>query len=628
MGTFLRNPNFYLMILLDAFLVGAAYLLAFLLRFEGQVPQGDWAHFRDTLPYIIPLKLIFFALFGLYRGMWRYTSLMDLLNIVRTTLIASAGLALFILVTYQFRGFPRSIFILDGILTFVLVGGVRAAIRLVLTEKRKNWKGLFRIFSSRTREESRRPRKRLLIIGAGNSGEKMLREIQENSRLNYEVAGFLDDNPGKKGMRIHGVPVLGSVSRIMQLAYNDEMDEILIAMPSAPAQEMRRIVQLCDATGLKCRTTPALGELIDGKVSIKTVREVSFEDLVVRDEVKLDQEEIAHILRQKRVLVTGAGGSVGSELIRQICRFRPLAVGLLEMNELNLYRMEMECRQRFPYVKVYNFLVDIRRREALDRTFREFRPHVVFHAAAYKHVPIQERYPWEAVYNNVIGSRNLVAASLEGRVERFVLVSSDKAVRPANVMGATKRLAEMMIEGYNGNSRTRFMAVRFGNVLGSSGSVIPLFQDQIARGGPVTVTHPDMTRYFMSVSEAAQLILQAGAMGKGGEIFILDMGKPVRILDMARDLIRLHGYEPEVDIPIQYIGLRPGEKLHEELITEGEGIVNTAHKKIMVLRGNQPWEPGPLNEQVDDLLSITRNYDCPSIKKKLQELIPDYTPQL
>ena len=374
MGTFLRNPNFYLMIFLDAFLVGAAYMLAFLLRFEGQVPQGDWAHFRDTLPYIIPLKLIFFALFGLYRGMWRYTSLMDLLNIVRTTLIASAGLALFILVNYHFRGFPRSIFVLDGILTFVLVGGARAAIRLVLTEKRKTWKGLFRIFSSRTRNESRRPRKRVLIIGAGNTGEKILREIQENPRLNYEVVGFLDDNQGKKGMRIHGVPVLGSVSRIMDLAYNDEMDEILIAMPSAPAQEMRRIAQLCDATGLKCRTTPALGELIDGKVSIKTVREISFEDLVVRDEIKLDQEEIARAFRQKRVLVTGAGGSVGSELIRQICRFRPLAVGLVEMNELNLYRMEMECRQRCPYVKAYDYLVDIRRREALNRTFREFRP--------------------------------------------------------------------------------------------------------------------------------------------------------------------------------------------------------------------------------------------------------------
>jgi len=627
MGTFLRNPNFYLMIFLDAFLVGTAYALAFLLRFEGQVPPREWMHFRNTLPYIVPLKLILFALFGLYRGMWRYTSLMDLVNILKTSLVSSAGLALFILMTYQFRGFPRSVFVLDWILTFVLVGGIRAAIRLVLREQRRACEGFFRLISSRSQKESRRPKKRLLIIGAGHTGEKMLREIQENPRLNYEVVGFLDDAPGKKGMRLHGVPVLGAVSRIMQLAYNDEMDEILIAMPSATAQEMRRIVQLGDATGLKCRTTPALGELIDGKVSFKAVREISFEDLVVRDEVKLNQEEIARILRQKRVLVTGAGGSVGSELTRQVCRFRPLAVGLVEMNELNLYRMEMECHQRFPYVKSYNYLVDVRRREALDRTFREFRPQVVFHAAAYKHVPIQERYPWEAVYNNVIGSRNLVEASLQAEVERFVLVSSDKAVRPTNVMGATKRLAEMMIEGYNGNSSTRFMAVRFGNVLGSSGSVIPLFQEQIARGGPVTVTHPDMTRYFMSVSEAAQLILQAGAMGQGGEIFILDMGKPVRILDMAREVIHLHGYEPEVDIPIQYIGLRPGEKLFEELITEGEGIVNTSHKKIMVLRDKNSWDPSVLGLQVDELLSITRNYDCRSIKRKLQELIPEYSPQ-
>lgn len=361
---------------------------------------------------------------------------------------------------------------------------------------------------------------------------------------------------------------------------------------------------------------------------IKAIREISFEDLVVRDEVHLNQEKIARYLRQKRVLVTGAGGSVGSELIRQICRFHPQAVALVEMNELNLYRMEMECRQRFSYVNVANYLVDIRRKEALDRTFREFKPQVVFHAAAYKHVPIQERYPWEAVYNNVIGTRNMVETTLEAGVNRFVLVSSDKAVRPANVMGASKRLAEMMIECIDGSSKTRFMAVRFGNVIGSSGSVIPLFQEQIARGGPVTVTHPDIIRYFMSVSEAAQLILQAGAMGKGGEIFILDMGKPVRILDMARDLIRLHGYEPEADIPIQFVGLRPGEKLYEELITEGEGIVNTSHRKIMVLRGNHTWDRKILDDHINELLGVTRKYDGLSIKQKLQELVSDYTPQI
>lgn len=615
-------------LLLDSSFILAAFLLAFLLRFEGQVPAREWANLEKTIPYIVPLKLILFGAFGFYGGMWRYTSLVDLLNILKTTLIASAALAFFILFTYQFKGFPRSVFILDWILTFILISGLRVGIRLLLNSREKSLRSLWRSVWRRSGENRQRPKKRLLIIGAGDTGEKMLREIKENPRLNYEVIGFVDDNHGKKGMRIHGVPVLGSVGKILNLAYNDEMDEILIAMPSATAREMRRIVEFCDATGLKCRTTPALGELIDGKVSIKTVREISFEDLVVRDEVHLDQEEIARYLRHKRVLVTGAGGSVGSELIRHICRFRPQAVALVEMNELNLYRMEMECRQRFAYVNIGNYLVDIRRKEALDRTFGEFRPQVVFHAAAYKHVPIQERYPWEAVYNNVIGTRNLVGASLEAGVHRVVLVSSDKAVRPTNVMGATKRLAEMMIECMNGNSSTRLMAVRFGNVLGSSGSVIPLFQEQIARGGPVTVTHPDIIRYFMSVSEAAQLILQAGAMGKGGEIFVLDMGKPVKILDMARDLIRLHGYEPEVDIPIQFIGLRSGEKLYEELITEGEGAVSTSHKKIMVLRGNHTWDPRILDEQIDELLAITRMYDGPSIKHKLQELVPDYTAQI
>ena len=368
-ANFLRNRNFYLLLLLDGGLVMAAYLVAFLLRFEGQVPPSEWVNLKNTLPYIVPLKLILFGAFGLYRGMWRYTSLFDLFNILKTTSISSAILALFILFTYQYKGFPRSVFILDWILTFIFISGNRVAVRLLLTAKEGKLGSLWRIVSSGGKESGQRPPKRLLIIGAGDTGEKMLREIKENPRLNYEVVGFVDDNPNKKGMRIHGVPVLGSVGRIRDLAYNDEFDEILIAIPSATAQQMRRIVEFCDATGLKCRTTPALGELIDGKVSIKTIREISFEDLAVRDEVHLNQEEIAPYLRQKRVLVTGAGGSVGSELIRQICRFRPQAVALVEMNELNLYRMEMECRQRFPYVNVANYLVDIRRKEAFGPDF-------------------------------------------------------------------------------------------------------------------------------------------------------------------------------------------------------------------------------------------------------------------
>ncbi|MBW2596707.1 MAG: polysaccharide biosynthesis protein, partial [Deltaproteobacteria bacterium] len=345
-----------------------------------------------------------------------------------------------------------------------------------------------------------------------------------------------------------------------------------------------------------------------------------------REEVFLDNEAISRYLKQKRILITGAGGSIGAELVRQACRFNPSAVALLEMSELNLFRMEAECKQRFGFVDTPGYLVDIRRRGALEKVFQDFCPQIVFHAAAYKHVPLQELHPWEAVYNNVMGSQNLTEAAAKHKAERFVLVSTDKAVRPINVMGATKRLSEMLVESMGKRSSTNFLAVRFGNVIASSGSVSRTFQDQIARGGPVTVTHPEVTRYFMSISEAAQLILQAGAMGRGGETFILDMGKPVRILDMVHDLIRLNGLEPEVDIPIQFIGLRPGEKLYEELITEGEGIVPTDHEKILVLRGDG-YNYESLNKKIDELLLVADTYDATAIKKKLKEIIPEYTPQ-
>lgn len=616
MKNLLRKKSIYFKMVIDSSLILGAYGLAYLLRFEGQIPSAYAGIFQTTSLYLVPLKLLIFWNFGLYRGVWRYTSLVDFSQVLKATLFALCGEIVAVLILHPVRGFPRSLFILDWILTFIFITGVRVATRFILTETEKGkppgnlpW-----------------PKKMLLIIGAGDAGEKILREIRDNPRLKYEVVGFLDDDPGKKGMSIHGVPVLGEVSRIMDLAARKAMDEILIAMPSASSKQMRRIVEACEATGLKYRTTPAMGEIIDGSLSFRAIREVSFEDLLNRQEVHLDQEGIARYLRQKRVLVTGAGGSVGSELIRHICCYHPQAVALLEMNELNLYRMEMECRQRFAYVPTANFLVDIRRREALERAFRVFRPQVVFHAAAYKHVPLQELYPWEAVYNNVIGTRNLVEISQERGAERFVLVSTDKAVRPVNVMGATKRVAELLVEGRNGDSPTRFMAVRFGNVARSSGSVIPLFEEQIARGGPVTVTHPEMVRYFMSIQEAAQLILQAGAMGEGGEIFILDMGQPVRILDLAKDLIRLYGLEPEQDIPIRFIGLRPGEKLYEELITEGEGIVNTTHEKILVLRG-KTCDVNSLNAEINELLAVTRTYRASSIRRKLQEMVPDYTPQ-
>ena len=609
--------NLSIMIGADAFLVAFSFFGAYGLRFEFIIPSKEWETFIQTLPFVLMVKMGTFAFFHLYQGMWRYTSLVDLVKVVKAVLASSLLIVLSIFMLNRLSGYPRSIFLIDGILTFLAIGGIRLLIRLYFSSVTPV--DFFPAFNRKKQEG-----KRLLIIGAGDAAEKVLREIRDNPDVLLIPVGLMDDEPTKQGKTIHGVPVLGTIEEIDRLSV--VFDEILIAIPSVRGEEMRRIVTLCEKTGKRFRTIPGIGELIDGKVSIKTIREVTLADLLGREEVRLNQEEIIKYLRGRKVLITGAGGSIGSELVRQVTRFFPKAVALVDVTELNLFRIEMECRQRFESISVESFLVDIRHRESVDRVFREFNPQVVFHAAAYKHVPLQELHPWEAVFNNIHGTRNLVEAAEVHGVERFVQVSTDKAVRPTNVMGASKRVAEMIAECRNGDSSSRFVAVRFGNVVGSSGSAIPVFQEQIARGGPVTVTHPEITRYFMSIPEAAQLILQAGAMGKGGETFILEMGKPVRIVDLARDLIRLHGLEPEKDIPIQFIGLRPGEKLYEELITEGEGIVATAHKKIMVLHGSHcPAET--LNARIDELLTIARTYDADAIKRKLKEIVPEYTPQ-
>jgi FlaA1/EpsC-like NDP-sugar epimerase len=620
----IRSKNFYLMLFFDGLFVTASYLLAYLLRFEGEIPLNWWEVIKSTLPYILPFKLVLFYFFGLYKGMWRYTSLFDLFNVLKASFTSSTLIILAILFIYRFQGFPRSVFILDWILTFIFISGNRVAIRLLLSEREKHLSSVRGLNTSASHKM--KTRKRLLIIGAGDAGEKMLREIRDNSRLNYEVVGFLDDDPKKKGMKIHGVSVLGSVPKIHKLAYHAEMDEILIAVPSALTKQMRRIIEACEATGLKSRTTPGIGELIDGKISFKTIREVSFEDLLGRDPIDLDMKSIGAYLTDKVVFVSGAGGSIGSELCRQILQFEPRNLILFDKTENSLFHIEMEFRHRNPKAPITPILGDVRYRILLNRLFSDYKPQVVFHAAAYKHVPIVELNSWEAIYNNIMGTRNIVEASYQIGSERFILVSTDKAVRPANVMGATKRVSEMITSCYTPGS-SRFLSVRFGNVIGSEGSVVHLFKKQIERFGPVTVTHPEITRYFMTIPEACKLILQAGAMGGGGEIFILDMGTPIKIVDMARDLIRRSGFKPDADIEIKFTGLRPGEKLHEELITEGEGIVRTPHEKIFVLKGNtcdSHW----LNSKIEELIALAQEQDGASIKSKLKEIVPEYQPYL
>jgi FlaA1/EpsC-like NDP-sugar epimerase len=618
----LKNRNFWIIIGTDCLLVCAAYVLAYLIRFEADIPPEQMALLLQTLPWIVLLKIAIFAWIGLYRGMWRYTSIADLINIIAAAVISAGAIALALVLVRRFEGFSRSVLILDALITLMLVGGIRLLIRVYIqrTIPASFFNPAFFPFFHPDREK----RTRLLIVGAGDAAEKMLREILDNPRVKYRPVGFLDDDPRKRGRSIHGVPVLAPITDIGTLPI--QFDEILIAIPSARGDVMRRIVDLCEKTGKRFRTIPKIDELIEGRISVNTIREVTLEDLIGREEVNLDQEGVSQLIRGKRILVTGAGGSIGSELVRQISRFHPEAIGLLDFSEFNLYQIEMACRRRRVQATVQMYLADIRDRELMNRIFTSFKPHSVFHAAAYKHVPMQEYHPREAFLTNVLGTRNVAEAALNSEVERFVLVSTDKAVRPTNVMGATKRVAEMLIQSINGSQRTRFMAVRFGNVIGSSGSVIPLFQEQIRRGGAVTVTHPEVTRYFMTIPEAAQLILQAGAMGEGGEIFILDMGKPINIAEMARDLIRLHGFEPDREIAIEYIGLRPGEKLYEELITVGEGIIPTSHRKILVLKG-LALDPAIFLQGIAALEKIVEHGSSETIRGSLHELVPEYIPQ-
>lgn len=603
------------MVAVDLVMVVLSYYGAFWIRMEGAIPPYMASLCRETIPMVVVLKLAFFYYFNLYRGMWRYTSLLDMINLLKAGAASTFCIVLSIFFLYRLEGFPRSVAIIDFMLTLLLVAGTRLGVRLFFTRKGS----IFPLAGS----FGKRKGKKLLLVGAGDAGERVVREMMENQSIRMIPVGFLDDDERKQGKSIHGVPVLGTIDQVGSI--RDDFDEILITYPSASSADMRRIVEACESTDKPFKTMPPLGELIDGRVSLTMVREVTIADVIGRDEVRLDTSGIRSFLTGRRVLITGAGGSIGSELARQAARFEPSALGVVDFSEFNLYQVETDIRELFQHLDVQSYLADLRDADKTARVMREFAPDVVFHAAAYKHVPMQENNPWEAVENNLAGTRNIVRLSLVAGVDKFVMVSTDKAVRPTNIMGATKRVCECLAMGANQQGKTRFMAVRFGNVIGSSGSVIPLFKRQIARGGPLTVTHPDVTRFFMSVHEAAQLILQAGAMGTGGEVFILKMGEPVRIQDMARSIIRLSGFEPDRDIQITFTGLRPGEKLYEELITEGEGILSTGHEKIMVLRGSA-IDAERLDGEVDELLDLSRTFSADQIKHKLRQIVPEYVP--
>jgi FlaA1/EpsC-like NDP-sugar epimerase len=608
-----------IVLLLGLFAVSLFGSLA--LRYDFRFVRGlgpSWVRteFLPTLPILLAIKGVVFAMFGLYRSSWRYVGFRDILRIVTASYV---GTFIFVPVflTIQnftdprfFGGFPQSVIVLDLIATISLVGIVSIVVRFYHEEYLPL--AVQRLI-------------RLLIVGAGDAGEAALREIQRMDVVLYDVVGFLDDNPRKLRARIHGVEVLGDTSQVREFCERHAIDEVLLAIPSAPQRIVRGLVERCHGTQVRFRTVPALGDLIAGRVRVSQMRNVDIEDLLGREAVTLDDDAIAQYLRDKVVLVTGAGGSIGAEMCRQIARVGPQRLILVEQTENNLFTIERDLLRSFDALPLEAYVADICDAERIEHVFAAEQPAAVFHAAAHKHVPMMERNVGEAIKNNVGGTRTLADAAVRAGVRKFVMISTDKAVNPTSVMGCAKRVAELYVQQLSARGATKFVTVRFGNVLGSSGSVVPIFKAQIERGGPVTVTHPEMTRYFMTIPEAAQLVLQAGAIGDGGEIFLLDMGEPVKIVDLARDLITLSGLKPDTDIEIQFTGVRPGEKLFEELSVSGENILTTSHPKIGV------WEKRAEDFEtvvagVEDLLAMAEVATADALRQRLAELVPEYQP--
>ncbi len=611
-------PRFYrnrvVVILCDAFLVTAAFILSYALRFNFDIPAVYLDQIKKTLPFFVALNLIVFFLFDLYRGMWRYTGVRDLRAIISAVTLSTLVMIVALTIGYRFAGYPRSVFVISWFILIVFVGGFRFQIRMI--------KEIGNPLVWRFKQGSV-PTKKLMIVGAGDAGEMILREILQNPRIGYNPVCFVDDDPDKVKRKIHGIPVLGRQRDISSLVERFGIEEVVIAIPSATGIQIRSIVDHCEKARVRFRTLPSVGELIDGSVRVSQIRDVKIEDILGRDSIRLDLNPARREIAGKTVLVTGAAGSIGSELVRQIIQLAPSRIILYERDENGLFHIQSEVALGLHEDMFLPIVGDILDEKRIRAMMRATRPHLVFHAAAYKHVPMMETNPVEAVKNNLLGTIKVAEESIRSGVRKFTLISTDKAVNPVNVMGATKRAAEKGMLSLN-SSDTKFMVVRFGNVLGSRGSVVPTFERQIAGGGPVQVTHPDMTRYFMTINEAAQLVLLATSIGEGGEIFVLDMGKPVKIMDLARNMITLSGFEPDKDIEIQVIGRRLGEKLHEVLISDQETILGKEFGKILKI-GFPKEEQNVLNK-VDQLEHLVSIEDKQTILKTLKEIVPEFVP--
>jgi FlaA1/EpsC-like NDP-sugar epimerase len=610
---FKRVRRKFVILSIQALIVIIAFLISFLLRFDAQIPERYLSLMILLLPVLVVTKILVFGSMGLSSGWWRYVSLPDLVVILKANFFASLAFLVPVIYFWHIIYFPRSIILLDFILCFLMISGVRVLTRFF----REYWD-----FNIKERDSTRQ---NVVIVGAGAVGQTIVREIHQNPHLKQHIVGFVDFDPQRQHQRFQGIPVLGKPDTLKRIFLEHRIEQVIIAQPAACPRELRSIVDTCTKAGVKSKILPAMGDIINGGVSVQHMRDVELEDLLGREPARLNIQEIQQYLAGKRILVTGAGGSIGSEICRQVAAFAPEFVVLLENAETPLFNVENELKGRFPRQVFHACIGDIRDRSRIERVFSEFRPHILFHAAAYKHVPMSEHNPVEVIKNNIFGTRILAETAHSWGAEHFVMISTDKAVNPANVMGASKRAAEIFIQNLAGRSPTRFVTVRFGNVLGSNGSVIPIFKEQIKKGGPVTVTHPAVTRYFMTIPEAVQLVLQAGSMGKGGEIFILDMGKPVNIVRLAEEMIRLSGFRAYEDIDIVFTGLRPGEKLYEELLKIGENVLTTSHEKIRVARAI-PYDTDLLARQLGTLEEALSKNDRMGVMKTLTEMVPEYHP--
>jgi FlaA1/EpsC-like NDP-sugar epimerase len=613
--TALKRRAFFVSV--DMILIAGSLYASFLLRFDGTIPNEFLRNFRYYIPLVLIVKLSSLFSFGMYNISWRFFGLKELTSLFGAVSLSSLGMAIFLFFfkTYApFQGFPRSVLLLDYIFTLGFIGILRISKRAAKEYLNKAGR-------------LSRGKMKILIIGAGNAGEQIGREMLNSKKSKYFPIGFIDDNPAKRGLSIHGIKVLGTRKEIPRLLKDNHIDEVLVAIPSASSKDIRQIVEIIrnSEEAKKIKILPGIMDLVDGNITLSNIQEIQVEDLLGREPVEIDYSAIRGFINGKCTLITGAGGSIGGELSRTLLQFEPKKLILLDIDETELYYLMNRIKS--VTIETIPVIGDIRDRIKMEAVFERYRPEVIFHAAAYKHVPILEYYPEEAIKTNIIGTRLLGELAIKYNVERFVNISTDKAINPTSVMGATKRICEEMLKALNGKNGTKFISVRFGNVVGSRGSVIPVFKEQIRKGGPVTVTHPEMKRYFMVTSEAVLIVLEAAATGQGGEAYVLDMGEPVKIVDLAREMIKLSGHEPDVDIAIVYTGLRPGEKLFEEILGAEEGSEATAHAKIYRIRDSQPRDEKALWVAVDKLNELcAASCRREKIINHLREIVPTYKP--